>query len=95
MNATITLTAAEERQRRLGLFALLGVSAFNYIDRTILSILQIPIKTELGLSDGQLGALTGFAFALFYATLSLPVARLADRYDRRVLIVLSIFVWVS
>lgn len=93
MSATITLTAREERQRRMGLFALLVVSAFNYIDRTILSILQIPIKAELGLSDGQLGALTGFAFALFYATLSLPVARLADRYNRRLIIALSIAIW--
>ena len=38
---------------------------FNYIDRTIISILQVPIKVDLGLSDGQLGALTGLSFALF------------------------------
>lgn len=94
MNAgVVSLTAKEERQRRVGLFALFLVSAFNYVDRTILSILQIPIKAELGLSDGQLGALTGFAFALFYATLSLPIARLADRFSRRLLIVLSIALW--
>src|SRR3546814_8228377 len=46
------------------------VSMFNYIDRTVLSVLQEPIKRELGLSDGQLGLLTGLAFALFYATRS-------------------------
>ncbi|ESZ88117.1 MAG: MFS transporter [Blastomonas sp. CACIA14H2] len=78
---------------RLALFALFVVSAFNYVDRTILSILQIPIKQELGLSDGQLGALTGFAFALFYATLSLPIARMADRFSRRWIIVASLVVW--
>src|SRR3712207_5488596 len=90
---TVTLTPQEERQRRIGLFALFLVSAFNYIDRTILSILQIPIKAELGLSDGQLGALTGFTFALFYATLSLPIARLADLYSRRMIIVVSLALW--
>lgn len=79
--------------RRMMLIALIVVSAFNYVDRTILSILQIPIKAELGLSDGQLGALTGLAFALFYATLSLPIARLADRYSRRWIIVISLVVW--
>ena len=91
--AYAAVTAIEERQRKLGLFALLIVSAFNYIDRTILSILQIPIKDELGLTDGQLGALTGLAFALFYATLSLPVARLADRYNRRAIVAVSIALW--
>ena len=40
--------------RRLALLALFLVSAFNYIDRTIVSLLQIPIKAELGLSDTQL-----------------------------------------
>jgi predicted MFS family arabinose efflux permease len=79
--------------RRLALFALFLVSAFNYIDRTIVSLLQIPIKADLGLSDGQLGALTGLAFALFYATLSLPIARLADRLDRRWIIVVSLAIW--
>lgn len=79
--------------RRLALFALFLVSAFNYIDRTIVSLLQIPIKADLGLTDGQLGALTGLAFALFYATLSLPVARLADRLNRRWIIVISLGIW--
>ena len=87
------MTGVDPRQRRLALFGLFLVSAFNYFDRTILSVLQIPIKAELGLSDSQLGALTGFAFALFYATLSLPIARLADRYSRRLIIVISLAVW--
>jgi len=79
--------------RRRALFALFLVSAFNYVDRTILSILQIPIKADLGLSDGQLGALTGLSFALFYATLSLPVARLADPVSRRLLVAASLAIW--
>ncbi|MFN3458020.1 MAG: spinster family MFS transporter [Novosphingobium sp.] len=69
------------------------VSTFNYVDRTIISILQVPIKTELRLSDAQMGALTGLSFALFYTTFSLPIARLADRANRRNIVALSLFVW--
>ena len=85
--------AVDIRRRRLAMLALFLVSAFNYVDRTILSVLQIPIKTELGLSDGQLGALTGFTFALFYSFLALPIARLADRYSRRLILIVSLVVW--
>lgn len=92
MTAT-AVTPQTPANRRMMLIALIVISAFNYVDRTILSILQIPIKAELGLSDGQLGALTGLAFALFYATLSLPIARLADRYSRRWIIVISLVLW--
>ena len=52
----------------------------------ILSILFPDIKAEFGLSDSQLGLLGGLSFALFYATLGLPIARLADRYNRKIII---------
>lgn len=65
----------------------------SFMDRTILSIIQHPIKEELGLSDTQLGLLGGFAFALFYSTLGIPVARLAERVDRRWLIAVSLTIW--
>src|SRR5690606_487721 len=65
----------------------------SFMDRTILSILQNPIKQELQLSDTQLGLLGGFAFALFYSTLGVPVARLAERMDRRRLIAASLVIW--
>ena len=77
----------------LVLAILFGVAVLNYIDRTLLSILQVPIKEELGLSDAQLGALTGLAFAIFYTTLAVPVARLADRAVRKSVISASILVW--
>lgn len=80
-------------QRRYVLFLLFMVSVFNYIDRTILSVLQIPIKADLHLSDAQLGALTGLAFALFYATLGVPLGRLADRWNRKGLIAGALAVW--
>ena len=84
---------SDARLRRTMLVMLGLVSMFNYIDRTVLSVLQEPIKRELGLSDGQLGLLTGLAFALFYATLSLPIARLADRFNRRNIIAASLATW--
>lgn len=83
----------EIRRRKLSLFALVLVSVFNYVDRTILSILQIPIKAELGLSDGQMGALTGLAFALFYSACSIPIARIADRTSRKTVILCSLAFW--
>ena len=85
--------ASEARTRRFALLSLFLIAMFNYIDRTILSILQIPIKAELGLSDGQIGALTGLSFALFYTTLALPIARLADRVSRRWIVVASLALW--
>jgi MFS family permease len=65
----------------------------SFMDRTVLSIIQNPIKEELHLSDTQLGILGGFAFALLYSTLGIPVARLAERVDRRWLITISLTVW--
>jgi predicted MFS family arabinose efflux permease len=65
----------------------------SFMDRTVLSIIQNPIKQELGLSDTQLGILSGFAFALFYSTLGIPVARIAERVDRRWFIAISLAIW--
>ena len=65
--------------RWYALLVFFSVSVFNYLDRTILSILQVPVKHDLGLSDSQMGALTGLAFAVFYTTFSLPIARLYSR----------------
>ncbi|MGB5093626.1 MAG: MFS transporter [Parvibaculum sp.] len=66
------------------------VYTVNYVDRQILSILLQPIKMELGLSDTQLGFLSGIAFAIFYATLGIPIAFLADRSSRRNIIAISL-----
>ncbi len=69
------------------------VYSFNFIDRQLLAILQVPIKQELGLSDGQLGLLTGFAFALFYVIAGLPIAGMADRSNRRNIVAGSLAIW--
>ncbi|MDB5429843.1 MAG: transporter [Caulobacter sp.] len=71
------------------------VALFNYIDRSILSILQIPLKKELHLADWQLGALTGLSFALFYTTLALPIARLADTRSRKGLMAIALTIWTG
>jgi len=69
------------------------VYAFNFIDRQILVILQEPIKAELGLTDTQLGLLTGLAFAALYVILGIPIARLADKSNRKNIIAVSMVVW--
>jgi predicted MFS family arabinose efflux permease len=66
---------------------------FNHVDRQILVILLEPIKAEFGLSDGQVGWLTGLSFAAFYATLGIPVAMWADRGNRRNIISLALALW--
>jgi len=75
------------------LFMLLVVYTFNFLDRQILSILAIPVKADLGLSDTQLGLLGGTAFALFYTTLGIPVALLADRYSRTTIMTVALALW--
>ena len=51
----------------------------SFVDRYILGLLIEPIKADLGLTDTQIGLLLGFAFAIFYATMGLPLGYLADR----------------
>ena len=75
----------------LGLLTL--VYFFSFMDRYILSILLEQIKADLTLTDTQLGLLSGFAFALFYATLGIPVAWLADRASRRNIIAVALALW--
>ena len=75
------------------LFILTGVYVFNYIDRQILVILQESIKKDLGLSDTQLGLMTGFTFAIFYVSFGIPIARLADKGNRKKIITISLIIW--
>ena len=72
---------------------LVVVYVFNFIDRQILAILAPAIRDELLLSDTQIGALSGVAFGIFYATLGIPIARLADRYSRVSIISICLSIW--
>ena len=78
---------------RYVLGVLVVVYVFNFIDRQILAILAPAIKDELLLSDTQIGALSGVAFGIFYATLGIPIARLADRYSRVNIISICLSIW--
>lgn len=82
-----------KKSRRYALAMLVAAYTFNFIDRQILTILQEPIKAELGLSDTALGLLTGFAFAMFYVSMGIPIARMADKGVRRNIISVSVGVW--
>jgi len=66
---------------------------FSFLDRTIIVLLIEPIKADLGLSDTQLSLLYGFAFALFYTFLGIPIARMADRRNRRTIIMWGVAIW--
>jgi len=75
------------------LAVLLLAYIFNFIDRQIIGILAVPIKSDLQLSDSQLGLMGGLAFALFYTGLGIPIAWLADRKSRVTIIGVSVAVW--
>lgn len=65
----------------------------SFIDRVILALLVQPLKADLGLTDLQLGVLFGPAFAIFYALVGLPIARVADRGWRVGLIAVGALTW--
>lgn len=72
---------------------LLLINAFSQIDRILPFILAEKIKADLSLSDTQMGLLTGVAFAVCYALLSLPLARAADRGSPRLVLVSCVLIW--
>lgn len=87
------MSPAPARGRLFTLLTLTLVYAFNHFDRQVLLILQGPIKAEFQLSDGDLGLLTGLAFALFYSTLGIPAALWADRGVRKNIIAGALAIW--
>jgi predicted MFS family arabinose efflux permease len=69
--------------------------ALNFLDRQIISVLLQPLKETFHVSDTLLGFLSGLSFALFYVTLGIPIAAMADRRSRRVIITLSMTMWCA
>lgn len=69
------------------------ISALDYYDRNLISILVEPIKRGLHLDDSQIGLLSGVAFALAYGICGIPVARWADRYGKVRVLTASLVVW--
>src|SRR6516162_3836784 len=81
------------KYRHFVLVMLTLVYVFNFIDRQLLVILQESIKKELHLTDTQLGLLSGFTFAIFYVSLGIPIARYADKNNRRNTVTVSLGLW--
>jgi MFS family permease len=75
------------------LFIVFLAMTLSFADRQLINILLEPIKLEFGASDTSMGLLTGLAFVLFYATMSIPLARLADRSSRRNILAIAMAVW--
>ena len=65
----------------------------SFIDRQVLSLLIEPIKQDLDISDTQVSLLIGFAFSIFYVTMAIPIARMADKRNRVNIIAIGIFFW--
>lgn len=72
---------------------LLVAYTLSFIDRMILSLLVGPIRADLGISDTQMSLLMGFAFAIFYSVLGIPLAWVADRGSRRTLMSAGVAAW--
>ena len=88
-----TAQSADNRYRYFVLAVLTIVYTFNFIDRQIIAILSPAIKEDLGLSDSMLGLLKGLAFAVLYTTLGIPIAWLADRWNRVSIVSISLALW--
>jgi len=91
------MTAAiQQRPRPYAWFALAVLtlaSVFNFADRQIVSILAQSMKTDLGLTDAQLGFLLGTAFAVFYAVVGIAMGRIADGMNRTSLMAAGMAIW--
>jgi MFS family permease len=81
------------RQRLIFLGLLFLVATSASIDRLIVGVLVEPIKQEFQVSDAMLGLMSGFAFAIFYGTMGIPVARWADRGNRKFILTTALAIW--
>lgn len=88
--AAFTASAAYRRYV-LGLLVVVGI--VGWVDRNVFAVLLESIKLDLALSDTELGLLGGVAFGVFYASVGLPVAWLADRSRRNVLLAAALGTW--
>src|SRR5690349_11698001 len=87
------VVAAPSLRRYYVLGVLTIVYALNFLDRTIFNVLIEPIKKEFALSDTMMGLLAGFGFVVFYSTLGIPIARAADRLNRRNIVAAAFAFW--
>src|SRR5213592_2039753 len=73
------------------------VLSFLYVlslmDRQIIALMVTPLRRDLGLSDVEIGLLEGFAFVLMYTTAAIPLGWAIDRFSRRLVLFLGVFIW--
>ena len=89
----LTPGAPRKSYRTVVLLLLTLVYVFNFVDRQIIGNISPAIKADLGFTDAQLGWLKGFAFALFYSVVGIPLAWLADRYSRVRIVTIALAAW--
>lgn len=82
-----------EGYKRIVLALLLLAYTFNFIDRTIIATIGPKIREDLGLTNTQIGLLGGLYFALLYTFLGIPIARLAERFNRVSIISAAVLIW--
>jgi predicted MFS family arabinose efflux permease len=75
------------------LFLLVLVNMMNSVDRAVVNILAEPIRKDLGFSDTQIGLIGGLGFALVYGLFGIPIARVADRGNRKILLATGLAAW--
>jgi MFS family permease len=75
------------------IFILMLAYISSFIDRQVLALLVEPIKRDLAISDSQIALLHGASFAIFYTFMGIPLGRLADRRNRKIIIMIGILVW--
>ena len=88
-----TSHSATSGQARYALAILLLAYILSFIDRNVMAVLIGPIREQFSISDFQYSLLHGFAFSMFYIVLGLPIARLADRRNRKWIITIGILCW--
>jgi MFS family permease len=97
-NTAVTEVAAAPIQKTsLAAYYALGmltlIYSLNFLDRTVITILIDPIKRDYHLSDKMMGFISGFGFVIMYSILAAPVARWADRSNRRSIITWGLVLW--
>jgi MFS family permease len=94
---TIAVVGGEKKPRlRYAWYVVLVLTVmymFSFVDRQILALLVPWIKRDLHVSDTSVGILAGFAFALFYTFMGLPIGRLVDSRNRRNIIGICVVIW--
>ncbi|MEH6569476.1 MAG: MFS transporter [Halioglobus sp.] len=85
--------ATTPAQANYALIVLLLAYILSFIDRNAMAVLIGPIRDDFGISDFQYSLLHGFAFSIFYIFLGLPIARMADRGNRKTIVTIGVFFW--